>query len=206
MFKLFYPPKLLFYSCCFIVFFFRINAIKEVAARCPLAITEDLLQDLAQYKTHKDKSVWFILPQKTDSVIRMSPYFLLVFFFLRCDDVCERTDSAVQESQSTDAAQKGQGELLCAQSSKNTHRNANFTPQTPSWLLVLFNRYSYSINMNDMRFIIVNSRYMKLRRKRSDCSRHVKYSLLSWKWRTTCGTSCAHHSVLAVARWSVRYS
>nr|XP_061800080.1 protein SDA1 homolog isoform X1 [Nerophis lumbriciformis] len=34
-----------------------INAIKEVAARCPLGITEDLLRDLAQYKTHKDKNV-----------------------------------------------------------------------------------------------------------------------------------------------------
>ncbi|XP_070706421.1 protein SDA1 homolog [Pempheris klunzingeri] len=34
-----------------------INAIKELTARCPLAITEDLLQDLAQYKTHKDKNV-----------------------------------------------------------------------------------------------------------------------------------------------------
>uniref|UniRef100_A0A8D3A200 Protein SDA1 n=1 Tax=Scophthalmus maximus TaxID=52904 RepID=A0A8D3A200_SCOMX len=34
-----------------------INAIKEVAARCPLAINEDLLQDLAQYKNHKDKNV-----------------------------------------------------------------------------------------------------------------------------------------------------
>ncbi|KAM9841135.1 protein SDA1 homolog [Aulostomus maculatus] len=34
-----------------------INAIKEVTARCPLAINEDLLQDLAQYKTHKDKNV-----------------------------------------------------------------------------------------------------------------------------------------------------
>lgn len=34
-----------------------INAIKEVVARCPLAITEDLLQDLTQYKTHKDKNV-----------------------------------------------------------------------------------------------------------------------------------------------------
>ncbi|XP_067846427.1 protein SDA1 homolog [Heptranchias perlo] len=34
-----------------------INTIKEVSARCPLAITEDLLQDLAQYKTHKDKNV-----------------------------------------------------------------------------------------------------------------------------------------------------
>uniref|UniRef100_A0A3B5KCL5 Protein SDA1 n=1 Tax=Takifugu rubripes TaxID=31033 RepID=A0A3B5KCL5_TAKRU len=36
-----------------------INAIKEVAGRCPLAINEDLLQDLAQYKTHKDKSDCF---------------------------------------------------------------------------------------------------------------------------------------------------
>uniref|UniRef100_UPI00398F6D38 protein SDA1 homolog n=1 Tax=Pristiophorus japonicus TaxID=55135 RepID=UPI00398F6D38 len=34
-----------------------INTIKEVSARCPLAITEDLLQDLAQYKMHKDKNV-----------------------------------------------------------------------------------------------------------------------------------------------------
>ncbi|KAL8206640.1 UNVERIFIED_CONTAM: Protein SDA1 [Gekko kuhli] len=34
-----------------------INAIKEVSARCPLAMTEDLLQDLAQYRSHKDKNV-----------------------------------------------------------------------------------------------------------------------------------------------------
>ncbi|XP_005798693.1 protein SDA1 homolog [Xiphophorus maculatus] len=34
-----------------------INAIREVAGRCPLAINEDLLQDLTQYKTHKDKNV-----------------------------------------------------------------------------------------------------------------------------------------------------
>lgn len=36
--------------------FFRINAIKEITARCPLAMTEDLLQDLVQYKNHKNKS------------------------------------------------------------------------------------------------------------------------------------------------------
>ncbi|MGH0184841.1 UNVERIFIED_CONTAM: hypothetical protein FKN15_016108 [Acipenser sinensis] len=35
----------------------RINAIKELTGRCPLAMTEDLLQDLAQYKGHKDKNV-----------------------------------------------------------------------------------------------------------------------------------------------------
>uniref|UniRef100_A0A8C4MK30 Protein SDA1 n=1 Tax=Equus asinus TaxID=9793 RepID=A0A8C4MK30_EQUAS len=34
-----------------------INAIKEITARCPLAMTEELLQDLAQYKSHKDKNV-----------------------------------------------------------------------------------------------------------------------------------------------------
>lgn len=35
----------------------RINAIKELVARCPLSMSEDLLQDLALYKTHKDKSL-----------------------------------------------------------------------------------------------------------------------------------------------------
>uniref|UniRef100_A0A672SQK1 Protein SDA1 n=1 Tax=Sinocyclocheilus grahami TaxID=75366 RepID=A0A672SQK1_SINGR len=34
-----------------------INAIKELVARCPLSMSEDLLQDLAQYKSHKDKNV-----------------------------------------------------------------------------------------------------------------------------------------------------
>ncbi|KAA0719817.1 SDA1 -like protein [Triplophysa tibetana] len=34
-----------------------INAIKELVARCPLSMSEDLLQDLALYKTHKDKNV-----------------------------------------------------------------------------------------------------------------------------------------------------
>lgn len=34
-----------------------INAIKELVARCPLSMSEDLLQDLTQYKTHKDKNV-----------------------------------------------------------------------------------------------------------------------------------------------------
>ncbi|XP_065578195.1 protein SDA1 homolog isoform X2 [Artemia franciscana] len=34
-----------------------LNAIKEMCLRCPLVMNEDLLQDLAQYKTYKDKSV-----------------------------------------------------------------------------------------------------------------------------------------------------
>ncbi|XP_064636472.1 protein SDA1 homolog [Lineus longissimus] len=34
-----------------------LNAVREICARCPLAMDEDLLRDLVQYKNHKDKSV-----------------------------------------------------------------------------------------------------------------------------------------------------
>ncbi|XP_064608416.1 protein SDA1 homolog isoform X2 [Liolophura sinensis] len=34
-----------------------LNAVREICARCPLSMTEDLLRDLAQYKSHKDKAV-----------------------------------------------------------------------------------------------------------------------------------------------------
>ncbi|XP_025088125.1 protein SDA1 homolog [Pomacea canaliculata] len=34
-----------------------LNSVKEICARCPLAIGEDLLRDLVQYKTHRDKAV-----------------------------------------------------------------------------------------------------------------------------------------------------
>ncbi|BES93497.1 NUC130/3NT domain [Nesidiocoris tenuis] len=34
-----------------------LNAIREMCSRCPLAINEDLLRDLVQYKNYKDKSV-----------------------------------------------------------------------------------------------------------------------------------------------------
>ncbi|XP_033104589.1 protein SDA1 homolog [Anneissia japonica] len=34
-----------------------LNAVREVCARCPLAMTSDLLIDLAQYKNYKNKSV-----------------------------------------------------------------------------------------------------------------------------------------------------
>ena len=38
------------------MFLFSLNAVREVSARCPLAMTEDLLQDLVLYKKSKDKS------------------------------------------------------------------------------------------------------------------------------------------------------
>lgn len=34
-----------------------LNAVREICSRCPLVMTEDLLQDLTQYKSHHDKSV-----------------------------------------------------------------------------------------------------------------------------------------------------
>ncbi|BFZ24384.1 hypothetical protein BsWGS_27422 [Bradybaena similaris] len=34
-----------------------LNAVREICARCPLAMSDDLLQDLVQYKGHRDKAV-----------------------------------------------------------------------------------------------------------------------------------------------------
>lgn len=34
-----------------------LNAVREICARCPLAMNEDLLGDLAQYKTYRDRAV-----------------------------------------------------------------------------------------------------------------------------------------------------
>ena len=36
-----------------------LNAIREISARCPLAMNADLLGDLVQYKTYKDKAVTY---------------------------------------------------------------------------------------------------------------------------------------------------
>ena len=37
--------------------YFSINSVREISARCPLALDDDLLHDLVTYKTHKDKGV-----------------------------------------------------------------------------------------------------------------------------------------------------
>lgn len=41
----------------FCLLFFSLNAVREICCRCPLGMSEDLIQDLAQYKNHKDRSV-----------------------------------------------------------------------------------------------------------------------------------------------------
>lgn len=37
--------------------FCSLNAVREMCSRCPLVMNEDLLQDLTQYKTHRERSV-----------------------------------------------------------------------------------------------------------------------------------------------------
>ena len=34
-----------------------LNSVREICARAPLCMNETLLQDLAQYKSHKDKGI-----------------------------------------------------------------------------------------------------------------------------------------------------
>lgn len=40
-----------------------LNAVREICARCPLSISEDLLRDFAQYKTYRDRSVMMAAKQ-----------------------------------------------------------------------------------------------------------------------------------------------
>ncbi|XP_034565936.1 protein SDA1 homolog [Notolabrus celidotus] len=76
-----------------------INAIKEVAGRCPLAINEDLLQDLAQYKTHKDKNVM------------MSARGLIQLFRNLNPQMLHKRDRGRPTEASTEAKIKDYGEL-----------------------------------------------------------------------------------------------
>ena len=52
LYLLFLPPYLLLNSP-----FSSLNTVREVCTRCPLAMNADLLQDLAGYKSYRDKSV-----------------------------------------------------------------------------------------------------------------------------------------------------
>ncbi|XP_013861932.1 protein SDA1 homolog [Austrofundulus limnaeus] len=76
-----------------------INAIKEVVSRCPLAITEDLLQDLAQYKIHKDKNVM------------MSARGLIQLFRKLNPQMLQKKDRGKPTEASADAKIKDYGEL-----------------------------------------------------------------------------------------------
>ena len=67
-----------------------LNAVREVCARCPLVMTDELLQDLALYKTSKDKSKWHnqnpLTPPPLQAIDRLSFQWFLancsIFFFI----------------------------------------------------------------------------------------------------------------------------
>ena len=46
-----------FGMCYYYYFLLGLNAIREITKRCPLALDETLLRDLAEYKSYKDKAV-----------------------------------------------------------------------------------------------------------------------------------------------------
>ncbi|XP_062410711.1 protein SDA1 homolog [Sardina pilchardus] len=76
-----------------------INAIKEVVARCPLAMNEDLLQDLTLYKGHKDKNV------------TMSARGLIQLFRNLNPHMLHRKDRGKPTESSTEAQIQNYGEL-----------------------------------------------------------------------------------------------
>jgi len=41
----------------FITYIFSLNTVREICTRCPLAMNEDLLEDLTRYKHYKERSV-----------------------------------------------------------------------------------------------------------------------------------------------------
>ncbi|XP_063066771.1 protein SDA1 homolog [Engraulis encrasicolus] len=76
-----------------------INAIREVVARCPLAMNEDLLQDLTMYKSHKDKNVI------------MSARGLIQLFRSLNPDMLHRKDRGKPTEASAEAKIQSYGEL-----------------------------------------------------------------------------------------------
>jgi protein SDA1 len=53
-----------------------LNAIREICARCPLAMNEDLLGDLVQYRTYKDKAVSYAAKSLTQLFRETNPQML----------------------------------------------------------------------------------------------------------------------------------
>uniref|UniRef100_G3U9H8 Protein SDA1 n=1 Tax=Loxodonta africana TaxID=9785 RepID=G3U9H8_LOXAF len=78
-----------------------INAIKEITAPCPLAMTEELLQDLAQYKTHKDKNVMMSARTLIQLFRTLNPQMLHKKF--RCKPTEASIETRVQEYGELDA-------------------------------------------------------------------------------------------------------
>jgi len=76
-----------------------LNAVKELVARCPLVMTEDLLRDLVEYKTYKDKGVM------------MASRSLIQLFRTICPDLLHKRDRGRPTEATVEVKRREFGEL-----------------------------------------------------------------------------------------------
>lgn len=76
-----------------------LNAVRELCSRCPLVMNEDLLQDLAQYKSYKNKNV------------SMAARSLIQLYRVLNPKMLKKKDRAKPTEASTDQKLKQYGEL-----------------------------------------------------------------------------------------------
>merc|ERR1719234_1421751 len=76
-----------------------LNAVRELVARCPLVMTEDLLRDLVEYKTYKDKGVM------------MASRSLIQLFRNICPELLHKRDRGRPTEATMEAKRKEFGEL-----------------------------------------------------------------------------------------------
>jgi len=76
-----------------------LNAVRELVARCPLVMTEDLLRDLVEYKTYKDKGVM------------MASRSLIQLFRSICPDLLHKRDRGRPTEATVEVKRREFGEL-----------------------------------------------------------------------------------------------
>merc|ERR1712181_173537 len=80
-----------------------LNAVRELCARCPLVMTEDLLRDLVEYKTYKDKAVM------------MASKSLIQLFRTTCPELLHKRDRGRPTEANIDLKRKEFGETDTAE-------------------------------------------------------------------------------------------
>jgi len=80
-----------------------LNAVRELCARCPLVMTEDLLRDLVEYKTYKDKAVM------------MASKSLIQLFRTTCPELLHKRDRGRPTEATIDLKRKEFGETDAAE-------------------------------------------------------------------------------------------
>merc|ERR1712013_87029 len=80
-----------------------LNAVRELCARCPLVMTEDLLRDLVEYKTYKDKAVM------------MASKSLIQLFRTTCPELLRKRDRGRPTEATIDLKRKEFGETDAAE-------------------------------------------------------------------------------------------